>query len=208
MAYATGSIKINSKGRTFFNGKPLSSDMRHRIVDKYMQGKNNKSGTSRELGISHCTVSRVIKRCNETGRTDHVRSENKAMSNPSKWSYRNSVLLETIVEAAGTTWLGEIQSKLEAAGDCGRVSLYTISRHFKNKLPSNRRYTRKRVSKLAKERFTDMVYTQLYIDYVSQKDPMKIKFLDESGFRLPEAGLRHYGFSPEGVPCAEIQRLS
>ena len=51
-----------------------------------------------------------------------------------------------------------------------------------------------------------MVYTQLYIDYVSQKDPMKIKSLDENGFRLPEAGVRHYGFSPVEVPCVEVQR--
>ena len=48
MAYVMGSIKINSKGRTFFNGKPLSSDM---IVDKYMQGKDF-TETSRGLGIA------------------------------------------------------------------------------------------------------------------------------------------------------------
>ena len=152
MAYATDSIKIDSKGITSFNGKPLFSDMKHSIVDKYMQGEKF-SETNRELGILHCTVSSVIKRYNETGKTDHVRSKNKAMSNPSKLSYGGSFLLETIVEATGTTSLAEIQSEIEAAGDCGRVSLSTISRHIiKNKLPLNRRYTRKRVSKLAKER--------------------------------------------------------
>ena len=36
---------------------------------------------------------------------------------------------------------------------------------------------------------------------------MKIKFFDESGFRLPEAGLRHYGFSPVGVPCVEVPKV-
>ena len=51
-----------------------------------------------------------------------------------------------------------------------------------------------------------MVYTQFYIDYVSQKHPLKIKFFEESGFRLPKAGLRQYGFSPVGVPCDEVQR--
>ena len=35
---------------------------------------------------------------------------------------------------------------------------------------------------------------------------METKFLDEIGFRLPEAGLRHYGFSPVGVSCVEVQR--
>ena len=93
--------------------------------------ENNFSETSKKLGISHCTVSRVIKRYNETGKTDHVRSENKAMSKPSKLSYGDSILLETIVKAVGTTSLAEIQSGLEAAGDYGRVSLSTISRHIK-----------------------------------------------------------------------------
>ena len=41
---------------------------------------------------------------------------------------------------------------------------------------------------------------------MSQKDPMKIKFQDESGFRLSEAGLWHWGFSSIGVPCVEVQR--
>ena len=65
-----------------------------------MQGKNF-SETSRELGISQCTVSRVIKRYNETGKTDYVRSKNKAMSNRSKLSCGDSILLETIVEETG-----------------------------------------------------------------------------------------------------------
>ena len=63
-----------------------------------MHGKNF-SETSRELGTRTFLVSRGIKRYNETGKTDHVPSENKAMSNPSKLSYGDSVLLETIVEA-------------------------------------------------------------------------------------------------------------
>ena len=65
------------------------------------------------------------------------------MSSPSELSYGGSILLETIVEAAGTTSLSEIQSEIEVAEDCSSVSLSTISRHTKNKLPSNRRYTRK-----------------------------------------------------------------
>ena len=33
---------------------------------------------------------------------------------------------------------------------------------------------------------------------------MKIKFFDESGCRLPEAGLRHYGYAPSGLPCVDL----
>ena len=89
------------------------------------------------------------------------------------------------------------------SGECGRVPLPTISRHIRNALPSGNKYTRKRVSKLAQERFTEdnIIYTQLYIDYIHQKDPMKFQFFDESGSRLPEAGLRHCGLT-----CVEILR--
>ena len=55
-------------------------------MDKNMQGKNF-SETSRELEISHCTVSRFIKRSNKTGKTDHVCSENKAMPDSIKLTY-------------------------------------------------------------------------------------------------------------------------
>ena len=125
-----------------------------------------------------------------------------------KVSFGDSVLLETIVGTSEITSLEEIQRELELSGDCGRVSLPTISRHIRNALPSGNKHTRKRVSKLAQERFTEdnIIYTQLYIDYIHQKDPMKIKFFDESGFRLPEARLRHYGYAPSGLPCVEIQR--
>ena len=125
-----------------------------------------------------------------------------------KASFGDSVLLETIVGTSGTTLLEEIQRELELSGDCGRVSLPTISRHVRNALPSGNKCTRKRVSKLAQERFTEenIIYTQLYIDYIHQKDPMKNKFLYESGFRLLEAGLRYYGYAPSGLPCVEIQR--
>ena len=56
-------------------------------MDKHMQGKSF-SETGRELEISHCTVSRFIKRYNKTGKTDHVCSKNKTMPDSIKlrWS--------------------------------------------------------------------------------------------------------------------------
>ena len=32
------------------------------------------------------------------------------------------------------------------------------------------------------------MYTQLYIDYMKDKDPSSVTFFDESGFHLPDAG--------------------
>ena len=51
-----------------------------------------------------------------------------------------------------------------------------------------------------------MAYTQLYIDYLFQKDPYKIKFFDECGLKLPSALSRHYGHALQGEQALEIQR--
>ena len=51
-----------------------------------------------------------------------------------------------------------------------------------------------------------IVYTQLYIDYLKDKDPSSVKFFDESGFQLPDAGHRNFGFSLVGEDCVEARR--
>ena len=58
------------------------------------------------------------------------------------------------------------------------------------------------------ERFTpkNIVYTQLYIDYLKDKDPSSVKFFDESGFELPDACHRNFGFSPVGEDCVGARR--
>ena len=53
------------------------------------------------------------------------------MPNPSKLCYGDSILLETIVEAAGMTLLAEIQSELEAAGDCSFVMSLDLNLEIK-----------------------------------------------------------------------------
>ena len=42
----------------------------------------------------------------------------------------------------------------------------------------------------------NMLYTQLFINYLSSKDPRKIKFFDESGVKTPDVGTRLYGHAP------------
>ena len=67
-------------------------------------------------------------------------------------------------------------------------------------------YSQKRLGKFASEHFTPktIVYTQLYIDYL--KDPSSVKFFNESGFQLPDAGHRNFGFSPVREDCVEAWR--
>ena len=80
--------------------------------------------------------------------------------------------------------------------------------HVRKNLPSGKDYSRKRLGKCASERFThaNLVYTQLYLDYLSDKDPSSVKFFDETGFQLPDSGHRVYGYSPVGEQCFDVRR--
>ncbi|XP_044167748.1 uncharacterized protein LOC122951772 [Acropora millepora] len=123
-------------------------------------------------------------------------------------SLGDSMLLETIVQGKGSTSLKEIKSELSNFGDCGELSLSTLSRHVRKNLPSGKDYSRKRLGKCAGERFTheNLVYTLPFLDYLSDKDPSSVKFFDETGFQLPDSGHRVYGYSPVGEPCFDVRR--
>ena len=51
-----------------------------------------------------------------------------------------------------------------------------------------------------------MAYTQMFIDYLHAKDPFKLKFFDECGFKLPFHGKHLYGHAPVGERCIELLR--
>ena len=85
----------------------------------------------------------------------------------------------------------------------------SISRAVKSKLLSGKRYTRKLITHVAAERFTpeNMIYTQVFIDYLSSKDPSRIKFFYEAGVKMPiNVGTRLYGNAPSGERCVEVTR--
>jgi len=79
----------------------------------------------------------------------------------------------------------ELQAVLADIGDVQDISLSALSKAIKSKLLSGKRYSRKKITHLAKERFTyeTMVYTQLFINYLSSKDPAKVKFFNEAGIK-------------------------
>jgi hypothetical protein len=108
----------------------------------------------------------------------------------------------------GSIQLKELYSVLEEVRDVREISMSSISRAIKSKLLSGKRYTRKRITHVARERFTDenMIYTQLFINYLSSKDPRRIKFFDEAGMKTPDVGTRMYGSAPIGERCVEIVR--
>ena len=197
-------FSINQQGRNYQKGVPLSSDLRNQV--KELAQDYSFSEVGRRLRISKGAVSKIVKQYIVTGSTapkqsNHVRTVPRC-------TFQDSILLETMVQASVSSSLKELRDDLAIHGDCGELSTSTISRNIRYKLPSGRNYSRKRLGKCASERFTpeNIVYTQLYIDYLKDKDPSSVKFFDESGFQLPDAGHRNFGFSPVGEDCVEARR--
>ena len=71
-------------------------------MDKYVQGKNFNE-TSRELGSRTVQSQGLSSSITKLEKLITFVPRTKTCSNPSKLSYGDSILLETIVEAAGTT---------------------------------------------------------------------------------------------------------
>ena len=69
-------------------------------------------------------------------------------------------------------------------------------------------YARKKITTVANERFNDenMIYTQLFINYLHRKDPFTLLFFDEAGFKMPTAFKRTHGHALKGKRCVEISR--
>ncbi len=195
---------VNKIGRNYQRGKPLPIEIRNQILEK--ASYTSYRTLARLLGISPSTVCNILKLHRETGSVDcrvrnHIRT-------PSKLTFKDSVLLETIVTNRGSTSLREIQRELTEHGECEEISMSTLSRQIRKNAVSGQRYSRKRLGKCASERFTheNIVYTQIYLDYLADKEPATVKFFDESGFQLPDTGHRNYGYSPVGEQCVDVRR--
>ena len=156
---------VNKFGRSYKPGTHLSEDLRHQVIELSQHGSFRSVG--RRLRIQPTTVSKISKQYREMGHIEllprnHVRIQ-------SKLSFADSLLLETLVNHKGTSSLKEMQKQLNEFGDCGLISLTTISRHVRYKLPSIREYSRKRLGKCVDKRISqeNLVYTQVFLDYLS-----------------------------------------
>ena len=54
--------------------------------------------------------------------------------------------------------------------------------------------------------FANMAYTQLFVNYLNGKDPYSLKYFDECGIKLPNAGSRNYGHAKVGERAVEVRR--
>ena len=210
-------LKVNQFGRSYQAGKALSNDLRTQVIDKIIaRGGDRLTGhipvtyaeLSRELKLSLNTVKNIWRRFCE---------ENQLSAKPAggfRWSKlqdNDLELIEVLKHEKPSITFAEIVRIVEENGGAQDISLSAVCRAIKEgRLPCGLKYSRKKMTKLAIERFTpeNVIYTQLYIDYLSAKDPAKLKFFDEAGIKLPDVGGRSYGHSAIGVRCVEVVRKS
>ncbi len=156
-------ININKSGRSFESGKALSPDFRRLIIDKISEEGGDR--TTREIPRGYAHIARYLwKRfCNEYTEERLPVSGGRPLS----FSQGDLELIEVLKLAKGSISLAEIWDIIDEIGDAQNVFLSTISRTIRSRLPSGRRYTRKKITHIASERFTNnnILYTQLFVNW-------------------------------------------
>ena len=208
-------LKFSKCGRTYESGKALSLDLRRNVIDKILEEGGNR--ISRHIPAGYTMIASHFKIAPNTVKKIWTRfceqyteeSLPPSRGRPSKLSQGDLELIEALKAAQGSISLVELWELLDEVEDIhGKISLSTLSRAVRNRLPSGRRYTRKKVTHIAAERFTNnnILYTQLFMNYINAKDPHCVKFYDDAGVQLPDAGTRKFGHSPVGERCVEVTR--
>ncbi len=209
--------RVNNFGRTYMPGRSLSQDMRMFIIDRITaEGGDRLTGyipvtytfLFQQLKVSLNTVKNIWRRYCEDF---NVMPMAAGGARNNKLTQDDLELIETLKVEKPSIALAELVDLVSQHGDLqdGQVSLSAVSRALHSgRVPTGQRYTRKKLTNLALERFTpdNIIYTQLFINYLNSKDPWKVKFFDEAGVKLPYVGRRSYGHSPIGMRCVEVVR--
>ena len=204
----------NSYGRVFENGKALSNDFRHLVIKNLERsGANCQLGNvpwgvftkvSTELCISVTTVSKVWKEFVLSG---NIQRKPVSGHRQRKLKQDDLELIELILKDKPSSSLSHLRDKVREFSTTQNVSSQNISHALRSGFLSGGKYSFKRLCRQQSNRYTDdnMDYTQVFIDYVSQKNPTQIKFFDESGYKVTTAH-KTYGFSKRGEKCIEVGR--
>ena len=177
--------RISKKGRTYIKGRFVGSDLRRIVIDdiisagrcpetayflgefKYVADKFKLSNTTiKNIWVSFCERKTVDPHPHGGG-------------NPSKLGREDLKLIEVLITANPTISHKELLDKLEEHGDVfGEASRSELSRVIHCRMISGKEYMRKKVTTVAIERFShiNMVYTQMFTNYLHSKDPFTLKF--------------------------------
>jgi transposase len=191
----------------------LNSDLRTLIIDRIIkEGGDSITGyipcsfskLANEICVSLNTVISVWRKyCEE----NQIAARPKGGVMRAKLQQDDLELIELLkIESPSISLCEIVETLIQFGGE--QTSMSAVSRAIKQRLPSGEQYSRKKITKIARERFTqqNLFYIQLFINYLSSKDPRRLKFFDEAGVKLPDVGTRMYGHSAKGTRCVEVVR--
>ncbi|XP_070535100.1 uncharacterized protein [Ptychodera flava] len=200
-------------GREYHRGKPLSNDVRSLIVELVQQSGGDPQtgftprGTFKQVSDRlHVDTQSVCKIWRRFVLTSSSRYHPTVRNTPRKLLNVEIAYLESLkVENPGMT-SREMKVRLSLVSPTD-VSERTI-RHTVRNYFTEGKWTRKRCTAIAQERFTfaNLEYTQNYMDYLYTVEPRRLKFMDESGFKTPTVSHPLYGHSLIGTRCVDIVR--
>ena len=207
----------NKFGRTYQPGKCLSKDFQNVIVNELVNNCNGckdtgavKRGsitsTAEKYKVSKATVSNIWRVYCAGGST---RSSNVAASKgrPRKLTSQDIDFIGYMKNQRPSFTSELIHSELMSVSSTV-VTPRTVRMAVQKYLPTP--YTVKRIKHVASERITlgNLMYTEAYMNILYQEDPYRLRFMDESGFRLPEASRPLYGHAPKGERAIEVLRYA
>ena len=209
--------RVNDFGGVYAPGKPLSNDLRLLVISKIIgAGGDPESGNfpgkfvniARSLGITSAAVSQIWKRYCTEGSIDPLPHSG---GKPSHLSEGDLQYIEFLKRQRPSITYKEIMQNLYEFGDLpyGTTSISALSQAVQHRLPDGD-FSYKKLNVIAQERFTlqNMAYTQVFIDYLNNKDPYTLKFFDECGLKLPQHVARQYGHAPVGERAIEFKRYA
>ncbi len=210
----------NKLGRVFNYGSPISDDSRLLIVNKIEKAGGNKQTMDVPRGVftkleNETTVTRQsIKKIWEqyciTG-TVKPSVGRRQLGTGRKLTDDDVLLIKEYKEEQPSITYKEIRTKLihdSVNPNVASVSDNLLSKTVRKRMPDGP-MSRKKTTLINNRRFTpdNMDYTQIYMDYVWDKNPLKLKFMDESGVE-ESAGQRTYGHGWVGKRAYEVTKFN
>ncbi|XP_077982046.1 uncharacterized protein LOC144437051 [Glandiceps talaboti] len=204
---------VTSLGRQYRRGKTVSEELGQLLVSDILRNGGNKltgdiprgvlTLVAKKYKFSRYGVHNIWKRYVKNNACAVVAKETTYTG---KLSQNDIAYLESLKTDEPSISYKEMKQQLTQFS-ATNVSLMTICRAVKHKF-SHGPWTFKRVTRVAEQRFTleNLQYTQAYLDSLHDIDPWRLKFMDESGFRVTTVANPNYGHAFLGQRAVQVRR--
>jgi transposase len=193
--------KTNSRGGIYAPGKPISTEVRSKISDLFVQGLSY-SEIAGEVRVDVKTCKKIISKNIDTDSISPGRStgRTKIVSNLDTVEF-----IEYSKSIQPSITAQEIQQELLNLGAERVPALSTINRIIRDKLG----YTYKKLQVIPAESEREDIKQRIfeYMAIMSNTDPTTLHFFDESSV-VRTSGNRLYGHSARGTAAYKLQRYA